>query len=127
MADRDPYPSEKQDRFIVRLPDGMRDRIKASAEVNNRSMNAEIVKRLENSFDSSIGLNELDRVSHQLGRVSGTLEVAAEFFHDAVRIKLKEAAAILSDIDIETFVASLRKHPVVQDELKKLGHGNEKI
>ncbi len=50
MAERDPYPSEKQERFIVRLPDGMRDRIKAAAEANNRSMNAEIVARIEASF-----------------------------------------------------------------------------
>lgn len=50
MSEREPYPSEKQDRFIVRLPDGMRDRIKAAAEENLRSMNAEIVARLEASF-----------------------------------------------------------------------------
>jgi hypothetical protein len=42
-----PYPSETQDRFIVRLPDGMRDRIAELAKSNNRSMNAEIVQRLE--------------------------------------------------------------------------------
>lgn len=39
-----------QDKFMLRLPDGMRDRIKDAAEKNNRSMNAEIVSRLENSF-----------------------------------------------------------------------------
>tara|TARA_R110000751_G_scaffold307812_1_gene431825 strand:+ start:15517 stop:15900 length:384 start_codon:yes stop_codon:yes gene_type:complete len=50
MSDRDPYPSEKQERFIVRLPDGMRDRIRAAAEANNRSMNAEIVSVLEERF-----------------------------------------------------------------------------
>ncbi|QRZ15959.1 Arc family DNA-binding protein [Paracoccus methylovorus] len=35
------------DKFMLRLPDGMRDRIKAAAERNNRSMNAEIVMALE--------------------------------------------------------------------------------
>lgn len=35
------------DKFMLRLPDGMRDRIKAAAEHNNRSMNAEIVMALE--------------------------------------------------------------------------------
>lgn len=39
-------PSQSQDKFIVRLPDGMRDKIKAAAEANNRSMNAEIVVAL---------------------------------------------------------------------------------
>lgn len=40
-------PSKQLDQFVVRLPDGMRDRIKAAAEHNNRSMNAEIVMALE--------------------------------------------------------------------------------
>lgn len=49
--ERKPFPSETQERFIIRFPDGMRDRIKEAAEANNRSMNAEIVARLEGSFD----------------------------------------------------------------------------
>lgn len=40
-------PSRKLDQFIVRLPEGLRDRIKASADENNRSMNAEMVFALE--------------------------------------------------------------------------------
>ncbi len=43
-------PSEIQDKFIVRLPDGMRDRIKEAAEQNNRSMNAEVVAALDEKF-----------------------------------------------------------------------------
>ncbi|MBX8827998.1 Arc family DNA-binding protein, partial [Ochrobactrum sp. SFR4] len=39
-------PSRSLDKVIVRLPDGMRDQIKAHAEANNRSMNAEIVSLL---------------------------------------------------------------------------------
>lgn len=46
-----PYPSDKLDQYIVRFPSGMRDRIKEAAEANNRSMNAEIISRLEESFD----------------------------------------------------------------------------
>ena len=45
-----PYPSQTQDKFVLRLPDGMRDRIKAAAEANNRSMNAEIVATLEEKY-----------------------------------------------------------------------------
>ena len=44
------YPSDKQDQFMVRLPDGMRDRIKREAEKNGRSMNAEIVAALEEKY-----------------------------------------------------------------------------
>ncbi|GHG37775.1 Arc family DNA-binding protein [Paracoccus aerius] len=43
-------PSKQLDQFVVRLPDGMRDRIKAAAEANNRSMNAEIVATLEEKY-----------------------------------------------------------------------------
>lgn len=35
------------DKFMLRLPDGMRERIRAAAAENGRSMNAEIVFRLE--------------------------------------------------------------------------------
>lgn len=47
---KDVYPSQLQDRFIVRLPDGMRDAIKASAKANHRSMNAEIVHVLAQHY-----------------------------------------------------------------------------
>lgn len=38
------------DQYTVRFPDGLRDRIKAAAEANNRSMNAEIVATLEREY-----------------------------------------------------------------------------
>lgn len=34
------------DKFMLRFPDGMRDQIKAAADTNRRSMNAEIIARL---------------------------------------------------------------------------------
>lgn len=37
----------ESDKFMLRLPEGMRERIKASAERAGRSMNAEIVRVLE--------------------------------------------------------------------------------
>ncbi|MGS1042258.1 Arc family DNA-binding protein [Burkholderia glumae] len=45
-------PSRTAEQFVVRFPDGMRDRIAEAAKANNRSMNAEIVARLEQSFGS---------------------------------------------------------------------------
>jgi len=42
--------SRDQNKFVVRLPDGMRERIAEVAKANNRSMNAEIISRLEYSF-----------------------------------------------------------------------------
>jgi hypothetical protein len=50
MAERKPYPSESADKFLLRLPDGMRERIAREAKLNKRTMNAEIITRLEESF-----------------------------------------------------------------------------
>lgn len=44
------YPSDNKDRFIVRLPDGMKPLISTAAKESGRSMNAEIVHRLEVSL-----------------------------------------------------------------------------
>ncbi len=37
-------------KFMLRLPVQLRDQVQAAASANNRSMNAEIVSRLEASF-----------------------------------------------------------------------------
>ncbi|OKL45451.1 Arc family DNA-binding protein [Pseudovibrio exalbescens] len=42
--------AKQKEQFVVRLPDGMRDKIALAAKENNRSMNAEIVARLEMTF-----------------------------------------------------------------------------
>jgi len=44
------FPSAKQDQFVLRFPNGLRDRIKTYAEAHGRSMNAEIVRILEREF-----------------------------------------------------------------------------
>lgn len=47
-----------RDQFPLRFPDGMRDRIKAAAAVTNRTMNAEIVHRLEAFEIGGIGISD---------------------------------------------------------------------
>ncbi len=49
-TEKPPFPSRVADQFVVRFPDGMRDRIREAADANGRSMNAEIVARLQTSF-----------------------------------------------------------------------------
>lgn len=41
----------ESDKFVLRLPDGMRALIAEAAKASGRSMNAEIVSRLESSFE----------------------------------------------------------------------------
>ncbi len=44
------YPSQMQDKFNLRFPDGMRDAIAERAKRNGRSMNSEIVQILEDAL-----------------------------------------------------------------------------
>ncbi|ORL64402.1 Arc family DNA-binding protein [Pseudomonas putida] len=44
--------SRNADKFVIRLPDGMRDRIAEVARDRHRSMNSEIIARLEQSMDA---------------------------------------------------------------------------
>lgn len=44
--------SRTADKFVVRLPDGMRERIAKIASTNHRSMNSEIIGRLEDSINA---------------------------------------------------------------------------
>ncbi|MEY0097812.1 Arc family DNA-binding protein [Providencia stuartii] len=47
------YPSQTQDKFTVRFPDGMRDAIAKRAEANGRSMNSEILQILQDALDGT--------------------------------------------------------------------------
>lgn len=61
------------EQYTVRMPDGLRDRIKAAADTNNRSMNAEIVSALERAFPSpSI---EVDKLIDALREEGKSLEI----------------------------------------------------
>lgn len=48
-------PSSELPKFMLRLPDGLRGRIKAVAAANRRSMNAEIIVALEEHLRVTTG------------------------------------------------------------------------
>lgn len=52
------YSSRTADKFVVRLPDGMRERIAEVARNHHRSMNSEIIARLEQSLIQEGALGE---------------------------------------------------------------------
>lgn len=64
------YPSDKQEQFMVRFPDGLRDRIREAAEKNNRSMNAEIIATLEREYPpyTDVMHIHLDNIRKALGK-----------------------------------------------------------
>lgn len=43
-----------QDKFMLRLPDGMREAVAKRADENGRSMNSEIVQILQDALDVSV-------------------------------------------------------------------------
>lgn len=61
-----------QNRFLVRMPDGMRDRIAQAAKANGRSMNAEIIHRLELTFEGLPSTPEEFEKVHRM--IEATLE-----------------------------------------------------
>ena len=46
------FESWRLDQYALRLPEGMRDRIKKEAKQNQRSMNAEIIFQLSRAYQS---------------------------------------------------------------------------
>ncbi|MCV0427045.1 MAG: Arc family DNA-binding protein [Roseibium sp.] len=76
--------AKDKDQFVVRLPDGMRDQIAEAAKLSNRSMNAEIVARLEETFLSSVSarykwaLEQINGVGHTKISVSKVAEAVSE-------------------------------------------------
>ncbi len=54
-------PGSDVEKFVVRLPQGMRGRIAEVASRNHRSMNSEIVSRLEQSLSQSGAGDEAER------------------------------------------------------------------
>lgn len=51
MASITPPPSRQAPKFVIRMPDGLRDRLWDRAKLNHRSVNAELVSRLMRSLE----------------------------------------------------------------------------
>lgn len=74
---RPKYPSDEVDKTLLRFPPGLRDRIRAEAEANGRSLNSEIVARLEASFSSdtlTAARMEYRKVDELLEKIEKLLE-----------------------------------------------------
>lgn len=93
MSEKQQYPSDEADRFLVRMPPGMRDRIAEVAKASGRSMNAEIVLRLEQSFEQAarpLGILELQQaLAEERGRVAADLKAMLSSITGAPKLKGK--------------------------------------
>ena len=72
------YNSRTADKFVVRLPDGLRERINEVADKNHRSMNGEIVARIDGSLDLERKYEEMRQLNSFLNQKIAILEAAAQ-------------------------------------------------
>lgn len=66
------------DKFMLRLPDGMRDRIKSAADLNGRSMNAEIIATLDEKYPNPFKKHHLDEAAAWVAKLNAA-ETDEEF------------------------------------------------
>lgn len=75
-------PVREYDKFMLRLPEGMRDRIAERAKASGRSMNSEIVQILEDVLNSetpwnaSVDGDMITMSTQQLNKISKDLTEA---------------------------------------------------
>lgn len=99
MNDKTAFPSDTADKVLVRMPDGMRDNLKAAAKANNRTMNAEIVARLQASFDSPPPSSSMSHT--QTMASSHDLSVLYEITE--AQMRLQQATMTLGDAKDDAF------------------------
>ncbi|MCX8675886.1 Arc family DNA-binding protein [Gilliamella sp. B3023] len=64
------FPSQLQDKFTVRFPEGMRDKIAELAKKNGRSMNNEIIAALDDHISKKLLDSNSEKLINSLSFVS---------------------------------------------------------
>lgn len=82
-------PSRKLDQYIVRFPEGMRDVLKYAAAENKRSMNAEIIERLDRSIMEDDARERA--AASRVARVTMPADMSEDDFVNMVRAATDEA------------------------------------
>lgn len=99
MEDKQGYPSDVADKVLVRMPDGMRDRLKAAAKDRNRTMNAEIVARLDESFGHGASDEAIKALALRLAETELELRKSEVLFDNAVRDAFLAASAAFDAVE----------------------------
>jgi len=71
-------PGRGSDKFPLRFPDGLRDRIKAAAAENGRTMNAEIIDRLERADNMDLAMQIIGDGNAERERFKAELRAAEQ-------------------------------------------------
>ncbi|MBN1086589.1 Arc family DNA-binding protein [Erwinia aphidicola] len=96
------YPSQMQDKFNLRFPDGMRDAIALRAKKNGRSMNSEIIQVLSDALtgknlsmdDHFVRVfNEVTHAENQTTEELDAINEKVDFLIDKLMEKIDQESA----------------------------------
>jgi formylmethanofuran:tetrahydromethanopterin formyltransferase len=68
---------QDEDKFMLRMPDGMREKFAQIAKANNRSLNGELIQRLEKSL---LVPTDVVEACLELGDVQDRIDLAVKLF-----------------------------------------------
>lgn len=98
--------AQPQDKYVLRMPDGLRERVKAAAASNGRSMNTEIVRLIEAGIQKSASTEneapEADSMKYMREHVASIEYELGDILRDIKSLKKY-------DRDLAGFVVSLEK------------------
>lgn len=101
MSSRTTPTSRNSDKFVLRMPDGMRDTIAELAKQSGRSMNAEIVYRLQQSIEQEVtDENPVDGV-HVMEFKIANQRLSGSDISEALR-KIEDGLKAVHQVLIET-------------------------
>ncbi len=92
-------PSRTAEQFVVRFPEGMRNRVAEAAKANSRSMNAEIVARLQASFEPATDDSLKQKVEQANAELDALIELRIQ--------KIDAAAKRIADREHQRIIALL--------------------
>lgn len=111
------YPSQNQDKFTVRFPDGMRPALAKRAENNDRSMNSEIIQILDNALNSNVDLPSYLSVEMLANALVKAAEKPIKEIIDNLNLGNKQEVVKESDSGLTEFELGIIHAVVILQEL----------
>ncbi|CQQ97206.1 transcriptional regulator [Yersinia enterocolitica] len=111
------YPSQNQDKFTVRFPDGMRPALAKRAENNERSMNSEIIQILDNALNSNVDFPSYLSVEMLANALVKAAEKPIKEIIDNLNLGNKQEVVKESDSGLTEFELGIIHAVVVLQEL----------
>lgn len=111
------YPSQTQDKFTVRFPDGMRPALAQRAENNERSMNSEIIQILDNALNSNPELTSYPSIEILTSAMAKAVEKPIKEIIDNLNLGNKQEVVKGGDSGLTEFELGIIHAVVVLQEL----------